>query len=217
MVAAALARDLGLELPDMPWHTHRDRIAEVATTLGLVVGTLGKAARDVSLLMQTEVGEAFEPADAGRGGSSTLPHKRNPVSSAAVLATATRVPALVSTMLAAMVQEHERGLGGWHAEWETLPEICALTAGALAHTIRFMEGLDVDAASMAVNLELTRGMGQAEAVAMSFAVHVGKQQAHELVERACRTCNEEQVTLLAVLDADAKVRAHLSTTDLERA
>src|SRR4029079_19054278 len=129
------------------------------TTLGLVVGTLGKVARDVSLLMQTEVGEAFEPADAGRGGSSTLPHKRNPVSSAAVLAAATRVPALVSTMLAAMVQEHERGLGGWHAEWETLPEICALTAGALAHTIRSIEGLDVDAARMAANLELTRGMG----------------------------------------------------------
>ena len=215
-VAAALAQDLGLTLPDIPWHTHRDRIAEVATTLGLVVGTLGKVARDVSLLMQTEVGEAFEPADAGRGGSSTLPHKRNPVSSAAVLATATRVPALVSTMLAAMVQEHERGLGGWHAEWETLPEICALTAGALAHTIRSIEGLDVDAASMAANLELTRGMGLAEAVAMALAVHVGKQQAHELVERACRKCNEKQVTLLAVLDADATVRAHLSTADLER-
>jgi len=215
-VAAALAQDLGLTLPDIPWHTHRDRIAEVATTLGLVVGTLGKVARDVSLLMQTEVGEAFEPADAGRGGSSTLPHKRNPVSSAAVLAAATRVPALVSTMLAAMVQEHERGLGGWHAEWETLPEICALTAGALAHTIRSIEGLDVDAARMAANLEITRGMGQSEAVAMALAVHVGKQQAHELVERACRACNETRVTLLAMLDADAKVRAHLSTADLER-
>ncbi len=215
-VAAALAQDLDLGLPDMPWHTHRDRIAEVATTLGLVVGTLGKIGRDVSLLMQTEVGEAFEPADVGRGGSSTLPHKRNPVSSAAILAAAARVPALVSTMLAAMVQEHERGLGGWHAEWETLPEICALASGALAHAIRVVEGLHIDEARMAANLGITRGMGQAEAVSMALAAHLGKQQAHELVERACRTCSDEGVTLLAVLDADAKVRAHLSTGDLER-
>ena len=121
----------------MPWHTQRDRVAEVATTLGLLVGTLGKIARDVSLLMQTEVGEAFEPAAPGRGGSSTMPHKRNPGRLArSCWPRRMRVPALVSTMLAAMVQEHERGLGGWHAEWETLPEICALTAGALAQTIR---------------------------------------------------------------------------------
>ena len=107
-------------MPSIPWHTHRDRFAEVATTLGLLVGTLGKIARDISLLAQTEIGEVLEPAESGRGGSSTLPHKRNPVGSAVVLAAAIRVPALVSVMLTAMVQEHERGLGGWHAEWETL-------------------------------------------------------------------------------------------------
>ena len=215
-VAALLAKDLELELPDVPWHTHRDRIAEVATTLGLITGTLGKIARDVSLLMQTEVGEAFEPAAAGRGGSSTLPHKRNPVSCAVVLAAAQRVPALVSVMLAAMVQEHERGLGGWHAEWETLPEICTLTAGALAHTIRTVEGLDVDAGRMAANLEMTNGLIVAEAVSMALAKHLGRQPAHELVERACRRSVDERRPLLAILDEDAAAREHVSTKDLQR-
>src|SRR5213075_2743086 len=142
-VAAAIAQALGLDLPDVPWHAQRDRVAEVATTLGLLVGTLGKLARDVSLMMQTEVGEAAEPSAAGWGGSSTMPHKRNPVGSAVILAAAIRVPALVSVMLSAMVQEHERGLGGWHAEWETLPEICTLAAGALAQTTAIIEGLEV--------------------------------------------------------------------------
>ena len=135
-MAHALASELEVRRSQLPWHAHRDRLAEVATTLGLLVGTLGKIARDISLMSQTEVGEALEPSAPGRGGSSTLPHKRNPVGCAVVLAAAIRVPALVSTMLAAMVQEHERGLGGWHAEWETLPEICLLAAGALSHSIK---------------------------------------------------------------------------------
>jgi 3-carboxy-cis,cis-muconate cycloisomerase len=130
-VAAALGTELHLQLPDIPWHTSRDRIAEVATFHGLLTGTLGKIARDMALLMQTEVAELAEPSAPGRGGSSTMPHKQNPVAAAAILAAATRVPGLVSTMLSAMVQEHERGLGGWHAEWESLPEICTLTLGAL--------------------------------------------------------------------------------------
>src|ERR1700744_134337 len=133
-VAKHLAEELKLPLAEIPWHSHRDRVAEIATTLGLVVGTLGKIATDISLLSQTEVAEVFEPAEKGRGGSSTLPHKRNPVTCAAVISAATRVPGLVGTMLAAMPQEHERGLGGWHAEWETLPEIVSL-AGGTAHTM----------------------------------------------------------------------------------
>jgi len=215
-IASALAEELDLASPDVPWHTHRDRIAEVATTLGLVTGTLGKLARDISLLMQTEVGEASEPAAAGRGVSSTMPHKRNPVSCAVVLAAAQRVPGLVSVMLAAMVQEHERGLGGWHAEWETLPEICTLTAGALAHSIRTIAGLEVDTQRMAANLEITGGLVVAEAVSMALAAFLGKQSAHEVVERACRRAVDEHRPLLAILDADQAVRAHLSTRDLER-
>jgi 3-carboxy-cis,cis-muconate cycloisomerase len=215
-VAAAVAQDLRLALPDLPWHGQRDRVAEVATALGLVVGTLGKLARDVSLLMQTEVGEAAEPSMPGRGGSSTMPHKRNPVGSAVMLAAATRVPALVSVMLASMVQEHERGLGGWHAEWETLPEICALAAGALAQAVVVVEGLHVDAARMAQNLDLTHGLILAEAVAMALAEKLGKAQAHALVEEASSRSISAKQPLRETLAADARVTAHLSGADLER-
>src|SRR5581483_10671230 len=129
-----------------------------AALLGLICGTLGKLARDVSLLMQTEVGEVFEPAGAGRGGSSTMPHKRNPVACAVVLAAATRAPGLVATLLAAMVQEHERGLGGWHAEWVALPELVILTAGALTQLADMIAGLELHPERMRDNLEATHGL-----------------------------------------------------------
>jgi len=215
-VAAALAEELQLALPDLPWHAQRDRVAEVATMLGLLVGTLGKLARDVSLLMQTEVAEAFEPSAPGRGGSSTMPHKRNPVGSAIILAAAVRVPPLVATMLAAMVQEHERGLGGWHAEWDTLPEICALAGGALAHAIAVVEGLQADPAQMAVNLDITHGLILAEAVAMALGEKIGKMKAHELVEEASARAVRERRHLRDVLLADSNVVAHLAPADLER-
>ena len=214
--AAALAGELRLALPALPWHAQRDRFAEVATLLGLVVGSLGKIARDISLLAQTEVAEAAEPSAQGRGGSSTMPHKRNPVSSAVVLAAATRVPPLVATMLGAMVQEHERGLGGWHAEWETLPEICTLTAGALAQTLATIEGLRVDAPRMAANLEITRGLILAEAVSIELGRYVGRQAAHGLVERACERAANEGRPLSEVLAAEAEVSAHLSRAAIDR-
>ena len=179
-------------------------------------GTLGKVARDVSLLMQTEVGEAFEPAAAGKGGSSTMPHKRNPVGCAAILAAAIRVPGLVSVMLTAMVQEHERGLGDWHAEWDTLPEICCLAAGALSQLAQVLDGLELDPARMAANLEATRGLILAEAVAMALGGRIGRLQAHHLVEGACRRAAAEELHLREVLTADAEVRKHLSAEDLQR-
>jgi 3-carboxy-cis,cis-muconate cycloisomerase len=215
-VARALAEELKLELPSVPWHTHRDRFAVVATTLGLLVGTLGKIARDVSLMAQTEVGEALERAAPGKGGSSTLPHKRNPVGSAVVLAAAIRVPALVSTMLAALVQEHERGLGGWHAEWETLPEIFMLAAGALSHTIQIVNGLEVHEEKMAQNLEATRGLILAEAVAIALAKHMGRMPAHHLIEQASRKALESSRTLRDVLAEDKQVRDHLSTAEIDK-
>jgi 3-carboxy-cis,cis-muconate cycloisomerase len=215
-VAAALAEDLTLGLPDLPWHAQRDRIAEVATALGLLVGTLGKIARDVSLLMQTEVGEAFEPFGAGKGGSSTMPHKRNPVGCAAVLAAAIRVPGLVSVMLTAMVQEHERGLGDWHAEWETLPEIVCLAAGALAQVVQVLDGLELDPARMAENLEATRGLILAEAVTMALGAKIGRLPAHHLVEDACRRAANGKQHLREVLGGDPAVRKHLSAEDLRR-
>lgn len=215
-VAKALAEDLQLALPPIPWHAHRDRFAELASTFGLLVGTLGKIARDVSLMTQTEVAEAAEPRPLGGGGSSSMPQKRNPVGSAVVLSAAIRVPGLVSTMLSAMVQEHERGLGGWHAEWETLPEICLLADGALARTIEILNGLEVDKEKIAANLGATRGLILAEAVAMALAEKIGREPAHQLVEQACHRALEQRKPLLDILKVDAKVSAHLSADDLAR-
>jgi len=215
-VAAALADELGLELPDLPWHSQRDRVAEAATTLALLVGTLGKMARDVALLMQTEVGEAFEPAAEGKGGSSTLPHKRNPVNILAALAAAIKVPSLTSTMLAAMVQEHERAVGGWHAEWDTLPEIALLAAGALHQVAQTMAGLDVNAAGMRKNLDTTRGLILAEAVTMALGSHIGRLAAHKQVERASRRAVEENRHLQEVLAEDPEVTVYLTPPDLDR-
>jgi 3-carboxy-cis,cis-muconate cycloisomerase len=215
-VAAALAAELKLELADLPWHSQRDRIAEVATSLGLLTATLGKIARDVSLLMQTEVGEAAEPMAAGRGGSSTMPHKRNPVGCAAVLAAATRVPALVSTILNAMVQEHERALGGWQAEWEVLPEICMLAAGAVSHTQFMVSGLAVDEKQMQKNLEVTHGLIFAEGVAMTLSEKLGRSAAHAKVEELCRRAITNRRHLREEILQDAGIRSHLSDPEIEQ-
>src|SRR5579859_2825107 len=215
-VAKAPATELQLGEPNLPWHAHRDRMAEVATTIGLLTGTLGKIAKDMSLLMQTEMAEAFEPAAPGKGGSSTMPHKRNPVGAAVVLAAATKVPALVSVMLAAMVQEHERGLGNWHAEWETLPEICMLCAGALAQTVQMIEGMEIDTARMRHNLDATHGLILAEAVSAALAPKIGRDTSHQLIESACRRAIEQQKPLRDVLAKDTKVSKLLSPSDLDR-
>ena len=129
LVAEKLAQELKLPLPDAPWHTHRDRIAEAASVFAILAGTCGKIARDVSLMMQTDVAEAFEPSGEGRGGSSTMPHKRNPVAAASALAAATMAPNLAATIFAAQVRDHERSAGPWHAEWPTLPTLLLVTSG----------------------------------------------------------------------------------------
>ncbi len=216
LVAKALAEELHLGLPTMPWHTQRDRVAEAATTLGLCTGTLGKIARDVSLHMQTEIAEIFEPAGEGRGGSSTMPHKRNPVSAAIVLSAAARVPGLVSTMLSAMVQEDERGLGDWHAEWETLPEIFRLTAGALHQMATIVPHLEIDGARMKRNLAATQGLIFAEAVTMAMGSHIGKSAAHTLVEAASREARESGKHLREVLNQNQAVTERLTSAELDR-
>jgi 3-carboxy-cis,cis-muconate cycloisomerase len=215
-VAEALAAELHLALPTMPWHTERDRVAEVATTLGLCTGTLGKIARDISLHMQTEISEVFEPVGEGRGGSSTMPHKRNPVSAAIMLSAATRVPGLVSTMLSAMVQEDERGLGDWHAEWETLPEIFRLTAGALHQMATIVPHLEIDAARMRRNLDATQGLIFAEAVTMTIGTHIGKSPAHALMEEASRQTRESGKHLREVLAQTRAVTERLTSAELDR-
>lgn len=214
-VARALAAELRLTLPVSPWHAHRDRMAEAAAFFGVLTGTLGKIARDISLQSQTEIAELFEPAGQGRGGSSTMPHKRNPVTCSVVLAAAARVPALVGTMLSIMPQELQRGLGGWQAEWETLPQIVRLAGGALHHLAEMMPQLGVDPLRMRRNLEATRGLIFAEAVTMALADRMGKMPAHLLVERACKQALAEGRPLQEILRDEPGLRGHLTPADLE--
>ncbi|MCF5032297.1 3-carboxy-cis,cis-muconate cycloisomerase [Pseudomonas syringae] len=215
-VAEALAGELQLALPEQPWHTQRDRLVEFASLLGLIAGSLGKLGRDVSLLMQTEVGEVFEPSAPGKGGSSTMPHKRNPVGAAVMISTATRAPGLVATMLAAMPQEHERSLGLWHAEWETLPELCCLVSGSLQQALQVIPGLQVDAERMAVNLQSTKGLVLAEAVSIALAQRIGRDAAHHLVEQCCRRAVEQGAHLRQVLGETPQVSEQFSSDELDR-
>lgn len=215
-IAEALAGELQLTLPDQPWHTQRDRLVEFGAVLGLIAGSLGKLGRDISLLMQTEAGEVFELSAPGKGGSSTMPHKRNPVGAAVLIGAATRVPGLLSTLFSAMPQEHERSLGLWHAEWETLPEICCLVSGSLKQALLVADGLEVDADRMARNLDLTQGLVLAEAVSIVLAQRVGRDTAHHLLERCCKRAVAEQRHLRAVLDEEPQVTAELSALELDR-
>ncbi|WP_166363762.1 3-carboxy-cis,cis-muconate cycloisomerase [Pseudomonas akapageensis] len=215
-VTQALANELQLVLPEQPWHTQRDRLVEFAAVLGLVAGSLGKLGRDISLLMQTEAAEVFEPAAPGKGGSSTMPHKRNPVGAAVLIGAATRVPGLLATMYSAMPQEHERSLGLWHAEWETLPEICCLVSGALQQALLLAEGMEVDATRMGRNLDLTQGLVMAEAVSIVLAQRLGRDAAHHLLEHCCKRAVAEQRHLRAVLGDEPRVTAELSADELDR-
>jgi 3-carboxy-cis,cis-muconate cycloisomerase len=184
-VQVSAAEILGLRATSS-WQSLRGSLVEWSSFLGILSGNLGKIAKDISLLMQTEVAEVFEGAAEGKGGSSTMPHKRNPVGCAAILANANRVPALVSTMLSNMMQEHERSAGLWHAEWETLLDLMLLTGGSLVKTVDLIKNLEVDEKRMASNLELTKGLIYAENVSLSLAKKTGKMQAHETVEKACK-------------------------------
>jgi 3-carboxy-cis,cis-muconate cycloisomerase len=214
LVAARLAQELELPLPDAPWHSHRDRIAEAASVFAILAGTCGKIARDVQLMMQTDVAEAFEPSGEGRGGSSTMPHKRNPVAAATALAAAIMAPNLAATIFAAQVGDHERSAGPWHAEWPTLPSLLLVTSGALAATVDIAEGLEVDVARMRINLDATGGLIMAEAVAMALAEKIGKSEAHHLVEMASKKAVAERKNLREVLTGDTKVTAHLNAERL---
>jgi 3-carboxy-cis,cis-muconate cycloisomerase len=215
-VAEKLAELLKLPLPDAPWHTHRDRIAEAASVFAILAGSCGKIARDVSLMMQTDVAEAFEPSGEGRGGSSTMPHKRNPVAAASALAAATMAPNLAATIFAAQVQDHERSAGPWHAEWPTLPMLLLVTSGGLAAIVDIAEGLEVDTARMRLNLDATGGLIMAEAVTFALAEKIGKSDAHHLIEAASRKAVAEKKHLRDVLSVDPKITAHLDASKLAK-
>src|SRR5256886_2796081 len=205
LVAEKLAQELKLPLPDAPWHTHRDGIAEIASVLAIAAGSCGKIARDVSLMMQTDVAEAFEPSGESRGGSSTMPHKRNPIAAATALAAATMAPNLAATIFAAQVQDHERSAGPWHAEWPTLPSLLLVTSGALAAMVDIAEGLEVDAARMRINLDGTGGLIMAEAVSFALAEKIGKSDAHHLIEAAGKKAVADKKHLREVLSGDSQV------------
>ena len=190
-VADRLADRLGLPASELPWHTIRLRPARLANALGVTLGLLGKIGRDVVLLAQTEVAEVSEGGGEGRGGSSTMPHKRNPVGAIGLVACAQRGPGLVATMLGAMMQEHERGAGGWQAEWETLLELLRLTGSAAAIANEMLPGLDVDPERMRGDMDLTGGLVMSESVAAALAPSLGRSDAQALVEKAARRSVEE--------------------------
>jgi 3-carboxy-cis,cis-muconate cycloisomerase len=183
-VMTVLARELKLALPPGPWFTQRVRVASVAQDMALVCGALGKAARDISLMMQVEVGEASEPSGPGRGGSSTMPHKRNPVGAALILAAANRAPPLAATIVSGMVQEHERALGGWQSEWPTLAALCETLGSAVEAMAEVAPGLAIDTDAIQANMDAAEQAVLAERATFLLAGKMGKRKAHALVEAA---------------------------------
>jgi 3-carboxy-cis,cis-muconate cycloisomerase len=215
-VQAALMAELGLGQPEIAWHTQRDRIAETGCFLGLVTGTCAKIALDVKLMMQTEVEEVYEPFHAGRGSSSTMPQKRNPISSVYITAIAALVRQHAAALLDAMVEDHERSTGPWEIEWIAVPEIFSLAAGALAQTRTLVSGLQVDEKRMRANLDITRGLIVSEAVMMALGPHIGRQYAHDLVYAICREVVATGRPLIELLAENTEVTRHLDRAALER-
>ena len=214
-VCETMSELLALSNPSKPWHTERDRFVTIASTLGILAGNLGKIAKDISLLMQTEIAEVFEPSAKGKGGSSTMPHKRNPVGCIAILANATRIPGLVATMFSCMTHDHERATGSWHAEWETFSDIIKLTAGAVSKAVELTNGLEVDVQRMLANLEMTNGLIYAENISMALADKIGKADAHRLIEQCCAEAVSKGVHLKDVIIMNKVISKELSMVKIE--
>ncbi|UUX97119.1 adenylosuccinate lyase family protein [Aquabacterium sp. J223] len=212
---AGLCAELGLKQPVIAWHTIRDNIAEVGTVLGLIGGTLGKLSMDVKLMMQTEVGEVYEPYHHGRGSSSTMPQKRNPISSCYIHAAISVVRQHTAALLDAMVADHERSTGPWEIEWISLPETFCLIAGALKQSRFVVEGLQVDAEAMRRNIEMTGGLVMSEAVMMGLGPYIGREYAHDLVYDLCRQSLADRTPLIELLAAHPEIRRHVDRAALE--
>lgn len=212
---AGLMKELGLGQPLISWHTVRDNFAEVGAFLGLVGGSLGKIAMDVKLMMQTEVAEVFEPFAPGRGSSSTMPQKRNPISCLYIHANISVVRQLAASLMDAMVADHERSTGPWEIEWVALPEIFCLLSGALKQTNFMLAGLEVDAAQMRRNIDLTRGLVMSEAVMMGLGPYLGREVAHDLVYDICRDAVKTQRPLIDLLAEHPQINAHVTRAQLE--
>jgi 3-carboxy-cis,cis-muconate cycloisomerase len=215
-VQEALMTELGLGQPAIAWHTMRDSFAETGCFLGLVTGTLGKIATDVKLMMQTEVEEVYEPFAEGRGSSSTMPQKRNPISCNYIVACTSMVRQNVAALLDAMVEDHERSTGPWEIEWISMPEIFCLASGALNQARFLLEGLEVDPARMRANLDLTRGLIVSEAVMMGLGPALGRQRAHDLVYDICRKSITAKESFLDLLAADPDISRHMNRAQLAK-
>lgn len=213
---AALCAELGLKQPLIAWHTIRDNIAEVGAFLGLVGGTLGKLSMDVKLMMQTEVGEVYEPYHHGRGSSSTMPQKRNPIASCYIHAAISVVRQHAAALMDAMVADHERSTGPWEIEWIVLPEAFCLMAGALKQARQVVEGLEVDPVAMRRNLDLTEGLVMSEAVMMGLGPYIGREYAHDLVYDLCRQAIAQKQPLLELLAAHPEIARHVDRAALQR-
>lgn len=213
---AALMTELDLGQPLIAWHTLRDCVAEVGCFLGLVGGTLGKIAMDVKLMMQTEVAEVFEPYAHGRGSSSTMPQKRNPIASCYSHAAVSVVRQHAAALMDAMIADHERSTGPWEIEWIVLPEAFCLTAGALKQTRALLAGLEVDVAKMRANIDLTNGLVMAEAVMMGLGPHIGREYAHDLVYDICREATRQGRPLADLLAEHPEINRHFDRAALER-
>jgi 3-carboxy-cis,cis-muconate cycloisomerase len=208
-VGELVAKKLKLAYPEAPWHTHRDRMAALVCACGVLTGSLGKMARDISLLMQAEVGEVTEPGGGGRGGSSTMPQKRNPIASAITLAAANRVPGLVAAFLSGMVQEHERAVGGSQAEWATVAAVIQATGVAIASMAEVAEGLAVNTKRMRENLEATHGSIFAEKAALLLTRDLGREAAHNVLEKATDFKRTHGRRLAQVLEESEEIETQL--------
>jgi 3-carboxy-cis,cis-muconate cycloisomerase len=200
----------------LPWHTRRGALLALASELAIATGAAGKIARDVALMMQFELGETFEPAEAGRGGSSAMPHKRNPVRCMLTVAAALRTPGLMGTLLSGMVQEHERALGGWQSEWGALPELVRLCAGALDNMATTLADLNVDADRMRANFDALNGLPMTEMLALALAPHLGRAEAFALVEKAARQVGSSDRSLAEVVKADPQANGVMSGAEIDR-
>ncbi len=213
-VATALAGELDLQIPDAPWHAHRDRFAALLASCGILAGVLAKMARDILLLSQPEVGEAREASAVGRGGSSTMPHKQNPVGCTLTLAAANRTPGLIANFLSGMAQEHERAAGAWQAEWSTIADVMSATGMAIASMAGVAEGLHVDVSKMHANIDGTQGRIFSERAMILLGAKIGRDVAHKLVEEATRRSLEQGRRLTDVLAEIKEVTTHMSVQDL---
>jgi 3-carboxy-cis,cis-muconate cycloisomerase len=217
LVEAYLAEELQLPVPDLPWHTERDRIVKIATSAGVLAGAMAKMANDMILLSQSEVGEVAEGSAAGKGGSSAMPQKRNPVDTIRAIASARLAVGMVPVFLAGMVQEHERDVGGWQSEWAALPELFCFTAGAVEGVRAAVVDLEIDSVRMRANLDLTNGLIMAESLTLALAGKLGREEAYHIVQEVCQQVVASGKTLRQVVQEERRIQEHLSSEEIDLA